>query len=306
MSAPPSNGHKHALHFKHPPKRIVSLVPSVTESLFELGLGETVVGITDFCNFPPGELGGIQRVGGPKNPRQRDILALHPDLVIANWEENTRQSVESLEAADIPVWVTFPRSVQESMDVLWTLVGLFQSQAAAKRLDTLETTLNWMRASVSEQKRVRYFCPIWHGQNRAGRQWWMTFNRHTYCHDLLATIGGENVFADRERHYPLSADLGMQKPVDPKGRDTRYPHVIFEEINSKAPEVILLPNEPFAFNEAHRASLEFVLEETPAVKNERVYLVDGSLITWHGTRLGRALRDLPQYFQEKNEDTWVE
>ncbi len=296
MPASPSNGHKHALHFKHPPKRVVSLVPSITESLFELGLGETVIGITDYCIYPSIGLEGIQRIGGPKNPRQQDIVALRPDLVIANWEENTRQSVEALEAAGVPVWVTFPKTVQGSMDVLWALVGLFRNQAAARRLETLETTLNWVRASVSEQKRANYFCPIWYEQSQAGAQWWMTFNRDTYCHDLLSTLGGENVFADRERRYPLPADLGLQDPADPKGRDTRYPRVIPNEIISAAPEVILLPNEPFAFNESHLASLEFLLKETPAVKNRRTYLVDGSLITWHGTRLGQALRDLPQYF----------
>jgi ABC-type Fe3+-hydroxamate transport system substrate-binding protein len=125
----------------------------------------------------------------------------------------------------------------------------------------------------------------------------MTFNRNTYSNDLLGIFGGENVFADRERLYPLKADLGIGEAVKREGKDIRYPRVTVEEIHQAAPELILLPNEPFAFNQEHKQLLLKELKTTPAVKNNHVQFVDGSLITWHGTRIGKAIQELPKYFE---------
>lgn len=280
----------------HPPRRVISLVPSLTESLFNLELGSTVVGITDYCIYPAEALKNIPRVGGPKNPRCEDILALEPDLVLANQEENTRQVVDGLQAAGLNVWVTFPQTVRQSLDVLWTLVGLFQHPHAAMHLKTLETTLEWTRSAATNRDPMRYFCPVWHDQTQNGQPWWMTFNRLTYCHDVLQTLGGLNAFADRERRYPLEADLN-QAPAQASGdRDTRYPRVGLEEIRAADPEIILLPNEPFPFDEIHRQELCNQLSDVMAIRKKRIYLVDGSLITWHGTRLARALHVLPALF----------
>jgi hypothetical protein len=213
--------------------------------------------------------------------------------VLANWEENTRPTVEALEAAGTAVWVTFPRTVLESLDVLWKLVELFHSHEASLRLRTLELTLDWAISSVDERRTVRYFCPIWQETTQSGQPWWMTFNRQTYPSDLLLLIGGENVFAERERRYPLAADLRLEAAQDPGERDTRYPRVMAEEIIAARPEVILLPDEPFAFDENHSRQIAEMLAETPAAQKGCIYPIDGSLITWHGTRLARALRELP-------------
>ena len=287
------NGYSKALHFTNPPQRVVSLVPSMTESLFELGLGSAVVGVTDYCLHPAEAVARLPHLGGTKNPRIADILALQPDLVLANWEENTRSTVEALEAAGTAVWVTFPHTVLESLDVLWKLAELFRSPEANIRLRTLEMTLDWTISAVDEHRMVRYFCPIWQEEMKSGQVWWMTFNRQTYPSDLLLLIGGENVFAGRERRYPLGADLGVEPAQDPGERDTRYPRVTVEEIVAAQPEAILLPDEPFAFGESHSRQIAELLRETPAVQNNCIFTIDGSLITWHGTRLARALRELP-------------
>jgi iron complex transport system substrate-binding protein len=284
------------LHFDRPPQRVVSLVPSMTESMVDLGFGEALVGITDYCIHPQGALENLPRLGGTKNPRMEDILALNPDLVLANWEENTRQTVEALEAQDISVWVTFPRSVQGAMDVLWHLTGLFHSRTAAVRLETLELSLEWARSASETRPAVSYFCPIWVGESGFGLDWWMTFNRDTYPADLLSLMGGENVFADRLRRYPLAADLGVEEPQDPGERDVRYPRVTLREILSADPELILLPDEPYLFTPDDRQELRTILGETSAVQGDNLRLVDGSLITWHGTRLARALQELPALF----------
>jgi len=287
------NGHHNSLHFRHPPKRVVSLVPSMTESMFDLGLGSSVVGITDYCVHPADSVMTLPHLGGPKNPCIGDILALEPDLVLANWEENTLHTVEELEAAGIAVWVSFPKTVRQSLDVLWTLVGLFRNRSSAARLETLELTLDWAISSASEKRSFRCFCPIWYDQTQAGIQWWMTFNQDTYCHDLLQLLGYHNAFADRQRQYPLEADLGSASPEETQNRDTRYPRLTLADVQAAEPEVILLPSEPFIFTETHIEQLTEWLQDTPAVQRNCVFLVEGSLITWHGTRLARALRELP-------------
>jgi ABC-type Fe3+-hydroxamate transport system substrate-binding protein len=293
QSQPGGNGHKQALHFHRPPRRVVSLVPSLTESMFDLGLGDAVVGITDYCAHPADLLQGLPRLGSVQDPRLPDILALKPDLVLASWEDNTRQTVEALEAAKVPVWVTYPRTVQQALDVLWALAGIFQSQAASLRLKTLGLTLDWAVSAAAERKTQSYFCPLWFDQTQDGLNWWMTFNQDTYCHDLLRLLGGLNVFAERQRRYPLEADLGLAPPQDPGQADIRYPRVVLEEVRMAQPELILLPSEPFSFDEDHRQLLSDWLADTPAVQNGQLYLVDGSLITWPGTRLAHALRELP-------------
>jgi len=283
--------------FDHPPSRVVSLVPSLTESLFDLGLGRAVVGISDYCIHPAQVLEGIPRVGGPKTPRLEDILALHPELVLMDRDENTPEGFASLEASGVKTWVTFTKTARQALDLLWTLAELFQSQTAVLRLESLEKALDWANMAVNEtDRRVRYFCPIWKGETSDGNSWWMTFNQDTYMSDLLAVFGGENVFGNRERQYPLLAELGFEAAEDPLDRDRRFPRVTFEEIRASDPELILLPDEPFPFDQTHKDIICKHLREVRAVRIGRVYLVDGSLITWHGTRLALALQFLPKLF----------
>ena len=287
------NGRTTLLTFTQPPERVVSLVPSVTESLFELDLGDRLLGVTDFCLPPPGAAERLTRVGGTRNPNTEAVIGLQPDLVIANMEENSKAAVEALEGAGLKVWVTFPRTVQQALEVLWTLIGLFRVKEPAAKIKALEISLEWTERAVQEQRPVRLFCPIWIGEREPPGTWLMTFNQDTYAHDLLARCGGENVFADRVRRYPLEADLGLAEAEDPGERDTRYPRVTLEEIRQGAPEVILFPSEPYQFDQAQVQSLAEQLAETPAVQSGRIHPIDGSLITWHGTRLGRALAELP-------------
>lgn len=278
-----------------PPQRMVSLVPSLTESLFDLGLGNHLIAVTDYCIHPQQFTAGLERIGGTKNPDIERIIQLQPDLVLANQEENTRQAVEALTAAGIKVWVSFPKTVYEMLEGLWKLVQFYPESAAVAKLRLLNTVVDWAREGTPEQG-VHYFCPIWLDTAADGRRWWMTFNGQTYAHDLLRLCGGENVFGERERRYPLEADLGSAPAEPPGERDTRYPRLSLAEIIQADPQVVLLPSEPFAFSPTHLAEMYELLQETSAGQSGRMYLVDGSLITWHGTRVGKALQELPQFF----------
>jgi ABC-type Fe3+-hydroxamate transport system substrate-binding protein len=293
VNAVAGNGHRgKALIFDHPPERVISLVPSLTESIFDLGLGASVVGITDYCVHPASALKDLPRIGGPKTPRVEDILKLKPELVAANMEENPLETVEALEAQGIKVWVTFPQTIRHALDVLWLLVGLYKSRTAAIRLETLELTVEWAESALEDRKPFRYFCPIW--QDESG---WMTINHQTYVNDVLRLMGGENVFAGRNYHSPLGKNSTSEIKTSVNSPTIRYPRVNYNDLREAAPEVIILPSEPYAFGEAEKNQFVELLPDIPAVQHSRIYPIDGSLITWHGTRLARALRDLPHLFR---------
>jgi ABC-type Fe3+-hydroxamate transport system substrate-binding protein len=273
-----------------PPRRVVSLVPSVTESLFDLDVGDSLIAVTDYCVYPADRVARLPHIGGTKNPDVKRIIELQPDLVIANREENRREDVEKLQAAGIPVWVTFPRTVRDAFNLLWNIMHVFDQPALVERVRAMEWTCDWLeRMDESRTTPCRVFVPIWLDPL-------MTFNGDTFAHDMLRVCGGTNVFAERERQYPLAADLGAAEayaPDDPRaqGRDRRYPRVTLEEVEAAQPDIILLPDEPYAFGVEHMAL--FSALDVPAAKHGRITLVEGSLLTWHGTRMARAFNIIP-------------
>lgn len=161
------------LKLDHPPRRVVSLVPSLTESLFDLDMGHVLVGVTNYCIHPAQKLASLPRIGGPKNPDPAAIIRLQPDLVLANQEENTPGVVEQLEAAGIPVWVSFPKTAREAVEILWQLIEAFQLVLSGFKVTMLERALEWAEASLETSPPLKVFCPIWM-DDRAGQPWWMT------------------------------------------------------------------------------------------------------------------------------------
>lgn len=286
------------LNFERPPSRLVSLVPSYTDSLFTLGMGKAVVGITDYCQVTASEEARLVRVGGTKDSRIEDILKLGPELVLANFEENTQQVVEAIEAAGVPVWVSFPHSIDETIEFLWGLVDLFRSQPASFTVKVIDTEVEWTRLAAEELRKTPYFCPIWQGEDNAGLGWWMTCNNETYSASLLNTMGGVNIFGNRKRRYPLEADLGRIDAESDGNRDTRYPCVTSQEIIAGKPEIVFLPDEPFNFRDENTTHLMDVLQNTPAGRNQKIYFVDGKLITWCGTKLASAISELSPLFAQ--------
>ena len=284
------------------PQRVVSLVPSLTESLFDLGLGKSLVGATDYCAHPAEALKSIPRVGGTLNPRLENIIALQPDLVLANQEENSPETLDALESAGLTLWVTFPKTVAQSIEGLFGLVNIFRSDEAGKRVRILQMSLDWVQLASSDIPGLRTFCPIWQGETPEGERWWMTFNQDTYAGDLLTLVGGHNVFADR-REPATPQTISMAKDWGSRTAEAgtgRYPSVTLKEIRLAMPELVLLPSEPYTFGEDHRRELRELLADTPAGRQDRFHLVDGSLLTWHGTRLGQALKELPPLFASES------
>ena len=253
-----------------PPRRIVSLVPSVTELLFALGAGPAVAGCTVFCTEPADGVATKARVGGEKNPRLQAIRDLGADLVVANVEENVRDDVRTLRSWGIAVYVIYPRTVADGIRLVRELGEVIGLPDEGRRMEAglLAALDETCRRQLGRTQR-RVFYPIW-------RRPWMTISRDTYAHDMLRVCGGENIFADS---------------------DTRYPEVTLNEVARRAPEVILLPDEPYRFRRVHQADFD-AYPDVPAVHAHRVHLIDGKLATWYGPRIAQALRELPGLLSE--------
>lgn len=242
------------------PQRIVSLVPSLTEALFAFGVGSRVVGRTRYCTQPPGSVGGVEKVGGTKKVDVGRVLDLGPDLVVAVREENARESVEALRAAGVPVFLGAPETVADALRMLGELAGLVEAPRANAVLGPIERVYEDLRRA-RPARRPRIFVPIWRGP-------YMGVGSDTYVHDVIEVSGGESVCGGR----------------------TRYPILSLEEIEDFQPEVILLPDEPYPFSAEDLA--EFYALDVPAARNDRIYLVDGKLLTWYGPRMAGSLRQL--------------
>ncbi|HJS74545.1 MAG TPA: helical backbone metal receptor [Vicinamibacteria bacterium] len=207
------------------PKRIVSLVPSTTETLFALGVGHRVVGVTRFCAHPHDARDRARVVGGTKNPRIETILALAPDLILANQEENRREDVERLQE-HVPVEVFYPRDVAQAVADIRSLGRLVEEPENAEAIARdIERECSALRPL--ERGQVRYLYFIW-------RRPYMVAGPSTFIEALLAEAGFVN-----------------RAPVD-RGR---YPEMEPEEIRRSDADVFLLASEPFPFEEKHLGEL---------------------------------------------------
>jgi len=246
------------------PERIVSLVPSLTEALFAFGVGSRVVGRTRYCTQPPRLVGRVSKIGGTKKVDVERVLSLKPDLVVAVREENTREDIEGLEEAGVPVFVGAPETVADAVGMLRKLaerVGAPEAEAVLGPIERVYGTLHEENRREGSNVTRRVFVPIWKGP-------YMSVGSDTYVHDVLRTCGGENVC----------------------GGSTRYPIVDLVEIEHLEPEVVLLPDEPYPFSAEDLS--EFYALDVPAATEDRVYLVDGKLLTWYGPRMASSLLQL--------------
>jgi len=249
------------LTFARPPERIVSLVPSDTYSVVALGAGTRLVGRTTYCEHAS----GVATVGGTKDIDVAAVVALAPDLVIANQEENARKPLEALAAAHVPILVSLPRRVEDGIAHLARLARIVQvadAKAVVKRAYALPPPQATWEAS-------RAFVPIWMDPL-------MTINGDTFGSDVLGHVGVSNAFGDRLRLYPLAADLGKATPIEAAGRDVRYPRVTLDEVRARGADLVVLPDEPHGFSVADEAVLQAAL---PAA---RVVRVSGKDVFWYG------------------------
>ncbi|MDB4963862.1 MAG: periplasmic binding protein [Myxococcales bacterium] len=252
------------LRFGQPPRRVVSLVPSDTYNVIALGAVGSLVGRTTYCESP--EAASLPTVGGTKNVDVDAVIALSPQLVIANKEENTRAALEALAAARIPVLVSLPRRVEQGVAHLARLARILGVAESAPARALIKR--GYQLAGASQPSR-RAFIPIWMDPL-------MTLNADTFGSDVLAQVGIANVFSDRLRLYPLAADLGKSAPQDAAGRDERYPRITLAEVQRRTPDLVILPDEPHAFSSDDEATLRDALPSAQVVR------VSGKDLFWYG------------------------
>jgi ABC-type Fe3+-hydroxamate transport system substrate-binding protein len=243
------------------PERIVSLVPSLTEALFAFGVGTRVVGRTRYCLWPPRAVGKVPVVGGTKKVDVPRLLELEPDLVVAVREENSRDNVEGIQEAGVPVFVGAPESVEGALWLLRELARVVEAPRTDAVLGPIERVYGRLREGVERANPRRLFVPIWKNP-------YMSVGSDTYAHDVLETCGGENVC----------------------GGSTRYPIFTLEEVEAAQPEIVLLPDEPYPFSAEDLE--DFYALDIPAAQEDRIHLVDGKLLTWYGPRMASSLTQL--------------
>lgn len=269
------------LIFGPAPCRVVSLVPSDTLTIADLGCGAALVGRTDYCELPADVVSRVPSVGGTKNPRLDAICDLSPDLVVANQEENTRSDLETLAQRGIRIYVAFPKRVADGIAHLAKLARIFQVHKDPRIVLLCKQGYEMLREAEAVRAKttpLATFCPIW-------MEPLMTIHGATFISDMLDLAGAQNIFADRERRYPLAADLARAKPLSKEKvgeRDTRYPRVTMDEVIARAPELILLPDEPHPFSDADAEV--FRAQDTPAAKRNAIVRTGGKDLCWYGSR----------------------
>ncbi len=236
-----------------PPKRIISLVPSQTELLFDLGLNEEVVGITKFCVHPAKLAKGKTKIGGTKKFNFERIAELRPDLIIANKEENYQEGIEYL-AGKYPVWISDIVDWQSALNMIAQVGELAcRTKEAQVLLEQIQVKQAFL-ASQSRQETSKVLYLIW-------REPFMAAGKATFINTMLELAGFENVCASV----------------------SRYPELTSQDIEAMQPDVIFLSSEPYPFRHKH------ILELQQICPQSEVRLVDGEMFSWYGSRLLKGL-----------------
>jgi len=245
-----------------PARRIVSLVPSQTELLSDLGLNEEVVGITKFCVHPKEWFQTKPRVGGTKQIHPDIIRRLNPDLIIANKEENVKEQIEEL-SADFPLWISDVSNLESAYQMI-NQVGMM----TGKENDAMTLTAQ-IKTKFSEYqsclpaRRLRALYLIWQHP-------YMSVGGDTFIHSMMEAAGLQNIFADK----------------------CRYPELTISDLDNMSPALLLLSSEPFPFKQKHVDELQ------PHLPKTKIILVDGEMFSWYGSRLLEA----PTYFKKLLEE----
>lgn len=231
------------------PTRIVSMCPSITETLHALGAWSQVVGRTKYCVHPEGAVGGIATIGGTKRPDIEAICALSPDLVLFNEEENRREDAENLRNQGLRVVSFFPKTLSDTAEYIEELGELIGHESMAK---TLAFALRQEVARPTEPgPPIRFVYLIW-------RKPWMAVSDDTFISHLLAHVGFQNVI---------------------EGSD-RYPIVHAETLKALDVDMVFLSSEPFPFADKHAVELA----DSSGLPRTSFQFVDGELLSWHGVR----------------------
>ncbi|WP_242926913.1 ABC transporter substrate-binding protein [Pontibacter vulgaris] len=254
----------HQITLPYLPKRIVSLVPSQTELLFDLGLGDRIVGITKFCIHPREQVKYKTIVGGTKNFKFDVIDQLQPDLIIGNKEENYKEGIEQLQAK-YKVWMSDIYTLQDALEMMQQVSQLTGTEAKAGQL--IQSIKSGFENLQPAQQSIKTAYFIW-------RKPYMAVGGNNFIHHILCHCGLENAFADLDR----------------------YPEITPGKLQQANPQLILLSSEPYPFHEKH------ITEFKELCPQASIKIVDGEMFSWYGSRLLQAPAYLQRLMQEVKGD----
>lgn len=238
------------IEVKHSPKRIISLVPSQTELLFDLGLNEEVIAITKFCIHPQKWFQTKTRIGGTKQLNVDKIKELQPDLIIANKEENVREQIEEL-AKHFPVWVSDVNNLNDAMEMIQS-IGILTGKAS--KADEIIHQINKEFSQLQTANSKLQTCYlIW-------REPYMTVGGDTFINNMMNYAGLQNIFENKKR----------------------YPQITTGQMQIANCQLLLLSSEPFPFTQKHIDELQ------PLLPGTKIILADGEMFSWYGSRLVKA------------------
>ena len=243
------------------PKRIISLVPSQTELLSDLGLNKEVIGITKFCIHPKEWFDNKTRIGGTKQLNIKLIKQLQPDLIIANKEENVKEQVRELEKY-FPVWISDINNLEDAYEMI-EQIGLMSNKAKAANTMTARIKKDFAQLQTpgsrlpTNDSRLNTAYLIW--QNP-----YMTIGGDTFINSMMEAAGFNNIFSEQKR----------------------YPEITIDQLRIANCQLLLLSSEPYPFQQKHVDEIQSQLPDT------KIVLVDGEMFSWYGSRLLKA----PDYF----------
>ena len=241
------------------PKRIVSLVPSQTELLVDLGLIDSIVGVTKFCVHPKQLRKEKTVVGGTKQVHIDKIKALKPDIILCNKEENTKEMITELEQI-APVHISDIYTIEDSLELMKMYGELFDvTEKAESIIDKIKIKIKTFDELMTEQPKLKVAYFIW-------RKPWMVAANQTFINEILSLNNFENIYQDVNR----------------------YPEITLSELKKKQPDIVLLSSEPYPFNDNDIKEFKSVYPEI------KVIIVDGEAFSWYGSRLLKAF----DYFEE--------
>ncbi len=240
----------YSISISSPPQRIISLVPSQTELLFDLGLHNEVVGITKFCTHPTRKVKSKIIIGGTKNFNFETIEKLRPDVIFGNKEENFEEGINQLKTK-YPVWVSDIISIEDALAMILSVGKINNKIAEAGRM-VIDIRQEFNSIKKISTQSVLYL--IW-------RKPWMGVGSGTFIHSLIDHLGLRNILSEK----------------------SRYPELTHLEIQSLKPDYIFLSSEPYPFRENHIEELQRI---SP---NSKIVLVDGEMFSWYGSRMLKAV-----------------
>ena len=240
------------------PEKIISLVPSITELLFDLGLEEKILGRTKFCIHPEEKVKKIPAIGGVMGLQYHKIEEIQPDIIFASKEENAKKEILDIDK-QFPVWVSDVHNLTEAIGMIHSIGEICDKKDKAKEL-TQKTETAFEELSDIPEGVIRGVYLIWKNP-------FYTINSNTFIHDMLRRCGVENLFAGKEKEYPIVKE---------------------KEIKDMNPDYIFLPSEPYNFKDS---DVEKISKKFP---NSEIRRVDGEFFSWYGSHLINA----PSYFKQ--------